>query len=829
MKNAGSTVILYFEYANECFDFFRYAKKAQENIKIYENSLAFSVKVDSAVLFDNHKYIYTKNELLSKLLYEKVEDMRFNNEKADEKELDLVALIQFTDDMMLSIYAMPLRPEIEKIEDMVGHITGKYMTLVGEKFKDPDKNKIALIKLVLNYSIEMQQVLRKFGLEDSTLTRLNVILMNINKKSFFNNSAEVINRILDGLGEPANLRSVFVDFYKTLNSFVQVFGLFSDFEGFESVLAEFFRRAHIFFLYNLEKIVMSPKFEVDLDELVVFMNNCLSSRADNKKFLDQLIGVYPELNLAYIREIMNFKMQFARLGKKALEKAKSEISRQIQSHFVECNLENMDLSVRVRRACRKALRVREDVNRFYKPKIQKTILLEIMGGFMRTVLSSSDEQIAEHLTDGLRSVENVLEEFKGGFGVEAQKKFLKILDRFFRTSNLSTVEICLGQMTTLSGLYLHDHTVLAFIECKNYKRTRMNAQKVKELWQPIMLNEKRILEKMKLKERRRDKAQRLLSIWANVVVFAKRLKWRVRKKRTQDVYQSEHSRKIASVQEVRPHKELSVDDFFNKIKAVLVGFFCFKKELGVLQKYGIYDLAKDPEYILKTVNDEFYAKVFLRFMNQKVYLKAEERNHFVKIILPKKIRKFQLVESDGKRGLYLEYDQNLHIIFKVYKSSRCNFVFQSFNKLINRALKVKLVPEDKVLRDVTREENVKKKSSFLTKLYLLTKYEFKYPGIRRTVKDVAHQKDSNLLQTFDIKKLWNIGFGKRKFTQEVGRDVDAIDSVAYNYDFDNNFKAYGFDDPEAKSYEQSVAKRMVGAGMRGLADVTESPSSGRNL
>lgn len=811
MKNAGSTVILYFEYANECFDFFRYSKKAQENIKIYENSLAFSVVVDSAVLFDNHKYIYTKNELLSKLLYEKIEDFRFSNEQADEKELDLVALIRFTDEMMLSIYAMPLRPEIEKIEDMVGHITGKYMTLVGEKFKDPDKNKVALIKLVLNYSIEMQQVLKKFGLEDSTLTRLNVILMNINKKSFFNNSAEVINRILDGLQDPVNLRSVFVDFYKTLNSFIQVFGLFSDFEGFESVLAEFFRRAHIFFLYNLEKIVMSPQFKVDLNELVIFMNNCLSSRADNKKFLDQLTSIYPELNLSYIREIMNFKMQLARLGKKALEKAKAEIRSEIQSHFQECNLEIMDLSVRVRKASRRALHVRENVDRFYKPKIQKTILLEIMSGFLRTVLSSSDEQIQKHLQDGLKSVENVLDEFKGGFGVEAQKKFLKILERFFKTSNMSTIEMCLGQMTTLSGLYLHDHTVLAFIECKSYKYTRLDAKQVKELWQPIMVNEKRILEKMKLKEKRKDAAQRLLSIWANVVVFTKKLKWKLKKKKSQTNYQTELSRKVASIQEVRPHKELSVDDFFNKIKAVLVGFFCFKKQLDVLQKYGIYDLKKDPEYILKTVNDEFFAKVFLRFMNQKVYLKAEERNHFLKIILPKKIRKFQLLDTGNLKGLYLEYDQDLHVIFKVYKGSRCNFVFQSFNKLINRALKVKLVPEEKGLRDVSREEHAKKKSSFLAKLYLLTKYEFKYPSIRDAVKDAPREAESNLLKNWGIKKLWNIGFGKRKFTQEVGRDADAPDQVAYNYNFDQNFKAYGFDDPEAKSYEQSLAKRMVRA------------------
>ena len=770
LKNAGSTVLFYFEYANECFDFFRYSKKAQENIQIYENSLEYCVIVDPAVLFDNHKYIYTKNELLSKLLYEKIEDIRFNNDYSNLKETDLLALVQFTDDMMLSIYAMPTRPEIEKIEDMVGYITDKYLTLVSEKFKDIEKNKTALIKIVLNYSIEMQQVLKKYGLEDSSLRKLCVILMNINKKSFFNSSAEMINRIFDKLEDSKNLALVFVDFYKTLNSFIQVFGLFSNFKGFESVLAEFFRRAHIFFLYNLEKIVINPNLKVSLDELVSFMNDCLSSRADNKKFIQQLIESYPKMNTDWIKEIMNFKVQFALLGKKALLRARILMSKDIQSHFVECSLETMDLSVRVRKACKASLKAKENADRFYKPKIQKTILLEIMAGFLKCLLSSSDEQIEKYLEEGLKSVEDVLEEFKGGFGVDAQKKFLKILQRFFKTSNMSSVEVCLGQLTTLSGLYLHEHTINALIECKNYKYTKMNAEKVKKLWKPIMINEKRVSEKIKQKEKRKDQALKYLNIWGNVVVFAKKLKWKFKKQKMKSKYTTEYTKiGSVSVQEVRPHQELSVDDYFNRIKSVVVGFLCYKKDPFVLKKYGIYDTKKDPEYIMKTVNDKFFSKVYLRFMNQKVYLKAEERNHFLKVILPKKIQIFQLLDTEKCRGLHLEYDQDLHIIFKVYKSSRTNFVFQSFNKLINRAQKVKLVPEDNLLRDVTRIENFKKKSSFLTKLYLLTKYDFKYPNLRNKIKDVSEAEDKNLLKKWGIKKLWKYWVWKKKFCLRSGK------------------------------------------------------------
>jgi hypothetical protein len=809
MRNSGSTIIFYFQYANECFDFFRYAKKAKENMKIYENSLEFTVSVDTAVLFDNHKYIYTKNDLLAKLLYEKIEDFRFRDEQAEEKELDLLALIRFTDDMMLSIYAMPVRPEIEKIEDMVGYITEKYFTLVGEKFKDQGKNKIAMIKLILNYSIEMQQVLKKYGLEDSTLTRLCVILMNINKKSFFNSSAEVINRILDDLETHENLDTIFVDFYKTLNSFVQVFGLFSDFEGFESVLAEFFRRTHIFFLFHLEKIVTNPNMKYNLDRMVTFMNNCLSSRSDNNKFIEQLIAIYPEMNKGWIRDIMNFRMQFARLGRKALEKAQSMMEKDISSHFKECNLENMDLSVRVRRACRQSFKIKEEVNRFYKPKVQKTILLQIMAGFMKCVLSSTDEQISNFLEEGIKSVEDVLEEFVGEFGVEAQKKFLKILFRFFKTSSMSTVEVCLGQLVTLSGLYLHDHTIQALIEAKNYKYTKFNAKKVALKWQPIMMQEKKGLKRKHGAEKRKDNALKYLSILGNVVVFAKKLKFKSRQKSEKNPNQARISGSIQSFQNVRPHKELSVDDYFNKIKSVLVGYFCFKKDSFILKKYGIYDVKKDPEYIMKSVNDQFYSKVFLRFMNQKVYLKSEERNHFIKIILPKKIKKFQLLETRDQRGLYMEYDQDLHMIFKVFKTSRCNFVFQSFNKLINRTLKVKLVPDGKALRDVTREESKKTKSSFLAKLYLLTKYEFKFPKIYDKIKKVSKEDQPTILEDWGIKNFWNNSFGKRKFTLEVGRDVDFTQKENYQYKFDDHLKAYGFNDPEANIYEQSIAKRMV--------------------
>ena len=811
MRNSGSTIIFYFEYANECFDFFRYSKKAKENMKIYENSLEFSVNVDTAVLFDNHKYIYTKNELLSKLLYEKIEDFRFRDEQAEEKELDLLALIRFTDDMMLSIYALPVRPEIEKIEDMVGYITEKYFTLVGEKFKDSSKNKVAMIKLILNYSIEMQQVLKKYGLEDSTLTRLCVILMNINKKSFFNSSAEIIIRILDGLENHENLNTIFVDFYKTLNSFIQVFGLFSDFDGFESVLAEFFRRAHIFFLFHLEKIIMNPLMKYDMNLLVTFMNNCLSSRANNRKFIEQLVSIYPEMKKDWIQDIMSFRMQFARLGKKAFDRVQELMIEDIHSFFEDCNLENMDLSVRVRKACRRSFKIKDDANRFFQPKIQKTVLLEIMGCFLKCVLSSTDEQIEKFLEEGLKSVEDVLEEFVGGFGVEAQKKFLKILQRFFKTGNLSTVEICLGQLTTLSGLYLHDHTIQALIEAKNYKYTKFNSKKIKENWEPIMLQEKKVQEKKLKRGKQRDNAVKYLGIWANVVVFAKKLKWSRRRRVVQKSEKSRLSSAMGeSLQNVRPHKELSVDDYFNKIKSVLVGFFCFKRDSFLLKKYGIYDIKKEPEYILQTINDEFYSKVFLRFMNQKVYLKAEERNHFIKIILPKKIRKFQLPETKDFRGLYMEYDQDLHMLFKVFKKSRTNFVFQSFNKLINRTLKVKLVPDGKGLRDVTREESRKSKSSFLSKLYLLTKYEFKYPKLHSKIQNVPEKKKETILANWGIKYLWDNSFGKRKFTLEVGRDVDHVAKEAYQYTFDEHLKAYGFDDPENESYEQSWAKRMVG-------------------
>ena len=802
MHNERESLIFNFDYANDCFDFFLYAIKARENIKIYENSLEFSAVVDPTVLFDSHKYIYTKSELLAKLLFEKIEDFLFNDDNAEAKELDLLALVRFIDEMMLSVYAMPERPEIAKIEEVVKHIIQKYMALIAEKFKDSEKNKVALIKIILNYSLEMEQVLKKYGLRDSTINRLCVVLMNINKKSFFNSSVEVLNRILNRLDQPGALKGIFVDFYRTLNSFFEVFELFSNFEGFESVLTEFFRRTHIFFLFNLEKIITNPNIKLTLDDMASFMGDCFKGVEQNDKFITVLAQSHPSLEEPWGEELLSFRIKFIKLGMVVLHRFNKEVKQMVEAAFKETNLENLDLENRVNKLLSPVIRILSNVHVYYLDRIRRPLVHVLMSEFLRAVLSSTDEQLGEYLENSKTEMSIVLELFKDLYGIQSQKKFLEILVNFFKTRTRSMVEIYISQLATLSGVYLHDHTTTALLESRSYSGLNFKSKDLLNYWRPLMVKEQQI---KKLKDGinvQKSNAQKYVSILFNVLIFIKKLKFRYLLRKSKPL-ENEIQIMRMSTQEVRPVKELSVDDYFNRLSKLEVGFFCFKRKESLLKRYGVYDKDKDAESILRTVNQQIYNQVHILFHGNKVYLRTVQRNHNLKIIIPKKIFSFQLIDSQKKYGLLIEYDQGLNIIFRTKKASHSSLLFQSFNKLMNRASKVTLVPEDQPLFDVASLDPRDNSTSFLEKLYLTTRYEFVYPEIRKEIKIISVVKEK---KKWEIPDILGFGFKKKRFLLEVGAEMDAKAVEPYSYNFLEDFKVYGFTDPEEEGYQQARAR-----------------------
>jgi hypothetical protein len=436
-----------------------------------------------------------------------------------------------------------------------------------------------------------------------------------------------------------------------------------------------------------------------------------------------------------------------------------------------------------------------------------------MREFIRCVLSSDEKQIEKHLERNLNILEENLNEFKDLFNTPSQIKFLNILFKFFRTKNKDMLNIFLSQIMTLSGIKLNEESQEALIDCKNYSGLKFSAKDVKQYWKPLLKKEATVAIKNKKKEQIKNNSQKYFSVLASVSIFLRAV-FIKGKSRSLKVQSSHQIISKQSVQELKAGKELPVEAYFDRVLSFEYLFLCFKKNAECLNKYGIHDLEKSPEYLLTHIEDSYYSPVHVLFSNNKLYLKSTQRNHYFKIIIPKKIFGLRLLEPTKAFGVYIEYDQGLRMLIKTKKTSPATKLFGCFSKLVNEAKKIRLIPEGQALLDVKPENTSKEKRSFfLEKLYLLTKYEFKYPAIRqRLISEFNKIKDGPKWTDFkEIKKFGDFfGFSKAPFRKPIGEEIDAeqdeSQEMKWDYTFPENFKYYGFTDPQGKDYHKIQAQ-----------------------
>ena len=670
------------------------------------------------------------------------------------------------------------------------------------------------MKTVLNLSLEFEQMLLLFGYGDKRIKKVCVILMNINKKSFFNTYSVVILRLVEGMLERGGTRSMFTDFYKSLKSFLDVFDMFRDFSGFESVVSEFVRRSHHFFLYHFEKLFTHPRAVIDMEDLLDLMDELFLARKMNTDLVKQLAQKYSKFDQKWTKVLCGFGRKFILLAGKAIEKFRIRIETQFNIEFAKRTIDQDDFFELARKRASKTIERISRLNKFYQSKLRGAILAAVIKEFLRTVLSSDQEHIKAHINRALDDMHAFLQNFPQDFMLKSREKFLVRLKGFFRTARESSMDTYLGELITLSGIRLSNDAVYALINCKDYKERPFSARQTIDRWKPMLEKEEKVNKRRKDKETRSINVDKIWRIFIILIKFKSIVRRIVKRQKKFDVtnsfsFQDEsHRGKKEIIKGNQPKMMImTLENHFVKLKHTNFRFFCFRREEASLRKFGIHDPKRELRHFIEHVLPEYYIWVFPVFERNRLNFYCKERQQMIKTLLPAKISTCGVISAGRRHAVCILYDDLTFLIFMGTSEDQILKLNTAFQSLIKTVSNVGIFREGAAIHDVGNIESNSKRTLILNELYSNSIYQFKFPKIRSELVAEVKEKEKQKSKVKGKKKgSWNMnvilkGFGigkKDPFVENIGREIFVEEPEPWTYDFGDYLTALGFRHPDKK-------------------------------
>ena len=654
-----------------------------------------------------------------------------------------------------------------------------------------------------------------FGYGDKRIKKVCVILMNINKKSFFNTYSVVILRLLEGMMERGGTRSIFTDFYKSLKSFLDVFDMFRDFSGFESVVSEFVGRSHHFFLFHFEKLFTHPRAVIDMEDLLDLMDEIFLARKMNTDLVKQLAQKYPKFDQDWTKFICGFGRKYILLAGKAVEKFRIRIETQFHNEFAKRTIDQDDFFELARKRASKTIERISRLNKFYQSKLRSAILAAVIKEFLRTVLSSDQEYIKAHINRALDDMHAFLQNFPQDFMLKSREKFLVRLKGFFRTSRESSMDTYLGELIKISGIRLSNDAVYALINCKEFKGLSFSARQTIDRWRPMLEKIKKVNEGKKDKEARSIKADKNYLLLGNFVKFKCNARRFVKTQKKFDVTNSfsfQNESRKGKKESIKGHQPkmmiMTLENHFDKLKHTNFRFFCFRREEASLRKFGIHDPRRKLSHLIEHILPEYYIWVFPTFEQNRLNFYCKERQQMIKTLLPAKISTCGVISVDKRHAVCILYNDLTFLIFMSTSENQILKLNTAFQSLIKTVSNVGIFRKGAPIHDVGNIESNSKRTLILNELSRNSIYQFKFPKIRSEL--VAEVKEKEKSKVKGKKKgSWNMnvilkGFGigkKDPFVEEIGRETFVEEPESWNYDFGDYLTALGFRHPDKKYVE----------------------------